>query len=269
VWSTERYEVVLWVQILFGGAVDANALPGLLSLGLLLSSCAPGTTGATLRPLPVDVQAGADVRGHRYCEVLPVYLRGLSLQAEVFNTLGLNECPAGAWDALTADDLRRQTGAVAVQLNGPRAWAMDVIQGRDATVAGKQATFGTLAMVQRATVPVDPGQLRSGGITPYAEQRVDRDTTYVYRAGRPTYRLVSPVGRVYVMQTYDLKTSADAAALEGLGARLHLPAGWAYRQVILAAELRLEVRGQATVLRDDLGNTYQAMPDLQGPGGSP
>ncbi|GAA4001332.1 hypothetical protein GCM10022631_09910 [Deinococcus rubellus] len=196
-----------------------------LSTGLLLSACSPTTTTANAQNLPVNPNAGRDVRDHRYCEILPVYRKGFGIQAEVFNTLGLNECPASEWNSLSTDLLKQQTGALAVEKNGPRAWAMDEIQGRDASAEGKQVTFGTITMIQRATVPLSLSQVKSGQATPYAEQHVDRNTTYVYQGGKPVRELISPEGKVYAMQTYDLITSPNAAALENLGTRLKLPTG--------------------------------------------
>ena len=233
-----------------------------LGLGLLLSACGPTTTAANAQNLPVNPNAGRDVRDHRYCEILPVYRNGFGVQAEVFNTFGLNECPDSEWNSINADQLKRQTGALAVEKNGPRAWAMDEIQGRDGSAAGKQVTFGAITMIQRATVPLSLSQVKSGKVTPYAEQHVNRSSTYIYRGGKPVRELISPEGKVYVMQTYDLTTSPNAAALENLGTRLKLPAGWQYREFTPQTDLRLDVNGQATVTRDDLQNTYQHAPTL-------
>jgi hypothetical protein len=50
-------------------------------------------------------------------------------------------------------------------------------------------------------------------------------------------------------QTYESMT--------GLGARLHLPAGWSFRPVTLDQDLVLTPdNGTARILQDDVGNTY-------------
>lgn len=230
-----------------------------------LSACAPSasTTQGNATLLPVNLDAGNNVRNSRYCEVLPVYRNGSELTAEVFNTLGLNDCPQDLWEKLNVDDLKKQTGAVAVNLNGPRAWAMDTIIGRGVSALGKQATFGGITMIQRATLKLSIDTLRAGQPTAYQEQPVDRDSTYVYRAGKPIRQLISASGKVYVMQTYDLKTVPVKDALTTLGARLKLPNGWQYREVIPQSKLELSIQGQATITRDDLQNTYQFAPSLK------
>jgi hypothetical protein len=47
------------------------------------------------------------------------------------------------------------------------------------------------------------------------------------------------------------------AQLPRLGARLDLPPGWSYRTRVLRRALTLGADGRATILQDDLQNTYQ------------
>jgi len=53
----------------------------------------PAALAAT--PLPV-IQGNTitGVRDARYCEIIPVVRQGPHLEATVYNTLGLNDCPA-------------------------------------------------------------------------------------------------------------------------------------------------------------------------------
>jgi len=37
---------------------------------------------------------------------------------------------------------------------------------------------------------------------PYQERTIDRDTRYVFEAGKPVFLLVGPVGKRYAMQAY-------------------------------------------------------------------
>jgi hypothetical protein len=47
------------------------------------------------------------------------------------------------------------------------------------------------------------------------------------------------------------------ASLDDLGTRLKLPHGWSYQTLMPTQDLILETNGTATVLQDDLLNTYQ------------
>jgi hypothetical protein len=73
------------------------------------------------------------------------------------------------------------------------------------------------------------------------------------------YELVAPGGATYVMQSYarirDPRLSLGD--LRGLGARLTLPDGWRYRVRKLRRDLVLGVHGRATIVQDDLLDTYQ------------
>jgi hypothetical protein len=48
--------------------------------------------------------------------------------------------------------------------------------------------------------------------------------------------------------------------LPGLGSRLQLPAGWRYGTRTLRQDLVLAAHGSATVVQDELLNTYQREP---------
>ncbi|HET7716285.1 MAG TPA: hypothetical protein VFK86_11720, partial [Bauldia sp.] len=59
-----------------------------------------GVLCATCGQFAAAQDAPADLRGTRYCEIIPVYRDGLSFRLEVYNTLGQNDCPAAVWDAI-------------------------------------------------------------------------------------------------------------------------------------------------------------------------
>ena len=67
------------------------------------------------------------VRNARYCEIIPVVRVRFHLVATVYNTLGLNDCPAATWDKITEAEMKKHFGAVKVLLNGPRHFMMDKI----------------------------------------------------------------------------------------------------------------------------------------------
>jgi hypothetical protein len=51
--------------------------------------------------------------------------------------------------------------------------------------------------------------------------------------------------------------------LRSLGGRLDLPRGWVYRSRVLKRDLTLRAQGSATIIQDDLTNTYQRVPRKQ------
>lgn len=98
----------------------------------------------------------------------------------------------------------------------------------------------------------------SAGV-PYETRSIKRNTTYAFEAGKLVYELVDPEGRIFVMQSFSLEVSVlTEADLETLGEKLALPEGWIFRARQLSEELHVKaVDGLATILQDDLENTYQ------------
>ena len=194
-----------------------------------------------------------DVFGKRYGEVLLVRMTEHGPEATVYNTFPLNDCPAELWDVLDADALAKENGAVAALLNGPRYWLMSEISKR-AGEAQPTAVFGGIEMIKQATV-----QLSSNNPAPYSVNQVDRRAVFTFGAGRPVFELVDPDGRRWVMQTWSqvVDKSLTLEDLPGLGARLHLPAGWRYESRTLTEPLVVDTtERKANVLQDDLTNSY-------------
>src|SRR4051812_1471456 len=63
----------------------------------------------------------------RYGEVLLVRGRLNRIEATVYNTLGLNDCPDDLWRALDAEAIKKAYRARAAILNGPRYFLMDTV----------------------------------------------------------------------------------------------------------------------------------------------
>jgi hypothetical protein len=191
----------------------------------------------------------------RYCEYLFVKGTPEGLTATVWNTYGLNTCPAEQWEASDRAALTKQEGALLVLLNGPRYW---LIESASLSNPGKVKSFFGLRMRELTTVKVPvvngvPAQ------TPYTEVTVNRKNSFTWGAGRVVYELLAPKGRVYVMQAYSQIVDKGLARsqLAGLGSRLKLPDGWRYRARRLKRDLVLTTGGKATVIQDELQNTYQ------------
>lgn len=195
------------------------------------------------------------LRGDRYCEVLLPRIADGRLNAEVWNSYGLNECPEDEWKALDAAQIKEQTGAVAALLNGPRYWLMDAIERRPG-LERKEATFGTLKMFLAATVDLGP---IPPDLSPYIERRVDRQAIFEFSEGARIFELASADGKKYVMQTYSVQNDATLTedTLPALGDRLDLPPGWVYSTRVLDETLRLVSKdNKGAVIQDNLGNSY-------------
>ncbi|MFK7988246.1 MAG: haloalkane dehalogenase [Sandaracinaceae bacterium] len=193
-------------------------------------------------------------RGTRYCELLIVSSTSDGLLAEVWGTHGISECSDQGIASLDTTDIQAEEGALAVIINGPRVWIPNVTMS--SSIGSERRTFGELEMVRLASLAVEPGMAER---MPYVEQTVARSTTYRFDAGERVFELTSPGGPVYVMQSWSLEVDAELMEddLAGLADRLTLPAGWTYASRVLTEDLVMMTDGEATVVQDDLQNTYQ------------
>ena len=206
---------------------------------------------------PDGMKERANLRDARYCEVLVVTGNFLKAKAAVYNTIGLNECPADQWAKLDEKKLAAEWKANRVVLNGPRHFMMD--RNGIKTAPQTPGTFGGIQMRLLAYVEINPLMQNR---TPYTETAVERQTQYIYDAGKNVYELTSPNGIQYIMQSYSLEVdkSLDVAGLANLGSKLKLPKGWKYEVKMLDKEMAVRNSGaKAYVLQDDLKNSYQKL----------
>lgn len=203
-----------------------------------------------------------DVRDFRYCEIIPVFRRGVTFHVEVYNTLGLNDCPAEQWNDLEEETLVEAYDAAIVKVNGPRYWVLNAITGSGEAAKGKIVDFGGIEMklVARIETKLWEGTV---GDAYYTDNEVQRTTSFIYRAGNMVYELISSDGDVYRMQSYSqiADPSLTIDDLETIGERLALPAGWRYQARVLTEDSELKADGLAYVINDDLFNTYQKVFD--------
>ena len=198
----------------------------------------------------------------RYCEVLLFRDTPDGVQAEVYNTILLNDCPQEQWDALDADAIAEEFDVLFAGRNGPRFWTLDLIVPQDnggpqVPGLGNIETFGGIDMRLGGIVTV--GDITSGEAEPYVVNEVQRNTLFVFVAGRRIYELHDPDGGRYVMQSFSRIVDEDLERheLAQLGSRLDLPPGWRFTSRVLAENLNLLADGIARVITDDFTNTYQ------------
>jgi hypothetical protein len=229
-----------------------------ISAGLPIHAASSSTSVEKLTGNLVSV---SNLRNQRYCEVLYGDRSFLTLVVKVFSTQGLNDCPEDAWKSITEKSIADAYKASFVRLNGPRHWMIDGLQASGDTVNHDRVRFGGIEMNLRATIRV--GLLQQfqllWGDPSYQAITVQRNTTWVYKAGLPVYELISPSGDTYVMQSYAqiVNPKLSMADLATLEQQLQLPKGWSYRNRLLTEDLNLVANGTAYVLQDSLMNSYQ------------
>ena len=223
----------------------------LLGLASLAGGC--GTDGTPDDGLADDSATSESQRGKRYCEVLLAFVEADAIEAQVWGTQGLNDCPEADWASVDPPAIAAEFGATVAMPNGPRHWVLDRFSGE--LPEGSPRLFGTLKMQQLATLTLAPETTSS---VPYAERTVLRNAEFEFWAGSEIYELVAPDGSLYVMQSYAqiVDPALSESDLSGLGARLVLPADWQYRARTLDAPLVVSTPGEATVVQDELQNTY-------------
>jgi hypothetical protein len=228
---------------------------------LLLLGCGAERAGIPLITPDQSQAIPTDLRGSRYCEVIPIFWRGLQLQAEVYNTIGLNDCPEQRWMRLDGRQLAQRYGALQVKLNGPRYWLMNRIEVLAGNVPSQAVDIGGLQMRKRATIAINPLRLLRGERS-FLPSRVKLSTIFLFRKGEVVYELINGKGEIYRMQSYARIVDPDLkeADLARLGTRLTLPAGWRFRSRRLAEDSPLRAEGLALVLQDELQNSYQKLP---------
>ena len=195
------------------------------------------------------------MRGVRYGEVLPIFLRDDGMHAEVYGTQMLNDCPQELWEKLDADVIAKEMGAVFVKLNGPRQWVLDGLGNKVAPVEPVLREFGGIMFRRIATLHI--GDKLSAGA--YNEKKVNRGAVFYWDAGKPVFELVNPAGEAYVMQALcmGVDPTMSQESLPTLGERLAVPQGWAYRMRVLTQELVVDTTSTiATVLQDEFENSY-------------
>ncbi len=189
-----------------------------------------------------------NTRNMRYGEFFIIKPDGL----QVYNTTGLNDCPAELWDALDLDEIKQQTGAMQVQLNGPHFWMMD----RQTLALGEKAIFGGIEARWAAHAPLSVVQKGASGGAPYQIYTPSKTQSMVYDAGKPVFELIDPDGYAYVLQAREERFPIPE--LEKLGDKLNLPEGWRYRSRVLNEDLALDLSPAGTIyaVGDDFHQYY-------------
>jgi hypothetical protein len=209
-----------------------------------------------LVPASAAPESTRNLSGKRYGEVLLVTPGEVGPQAAVYNTFGLNDCPAELWSALDAQAIATENGAATALLDGPRYWLMNEIEK---PTQGPRIikNFGGIDMVLESQT-----LLSAMNPAPYTANQVHRHSVSTFNAGEEVYELHDPALRRWLMQTWSqiVDPTLSRSDLPGLGERLDLPPGWTYQSRALTAPLSIDTTTHtAQILRDDLTNSYSLL----------
>ncbi|MBN1529128.1 MAG: hypothetical protein JW895_08710 [Thermoleophilaceae bacterium] len=225
---------------------------------------AAGAAGLALAAAPAAQAATlGGLHDARYCEIIELRGQLPNASATVWNTIGLNRCPAKWWNAFDAGELATERGALAVLLNGPRHFLMDSVTASP----GRTRNWHGQKLRRVATIPIKTAADIQQ--TPYTDRVVERTNIWRWKPGRTVYELVAPGGDVYTMQAYSQirDRTLKLKDLRTLGKRLDLPPGWRYRARRLRGPLAVApLNGEATIVQDELQNTYQLQKAARKPG---
>jgi hypothetical protein len=220
----------------------------LLALAMALTGIPYVQADDTVKPYTVD-----NTRNMRFGEILIVKGSGI----EVYNTTGVNDCPAELWNAMDLEKIKKQFGAFRVEKNGPHYWMMD-----SQTVSfGEKASFGGLEARWVARLNLAAAQKAAKGSEPYKVFTPKKTQKMVYAKGKPVYELVDPDSNVYVLQAHDEQFSLES--LPKLGEKLKkLPKGWQYRTRVLTEDLVLDLGPGQTIyaIGDEFHQYYTRIP---------
>ena len=195
----------------------------------------------------------------RYCEILLAQFESGKIKAEVWGTQSVNLCPSELWEALDENLIAAEYNVTKVIMNGPRYFVVDFSTGSLPESDKENRLYGELEMRYLTTMH----RSLSEQLSFYSIVEVDRNNVWHYKAGRKVYELTDPEGRQYIMQAYSQIVDQDLQLedLENLGARLELPTGWSFSARVLNEDFAAQnANGVATVIQDELQNTYQLIP---------
>ena len=230
-----------------------------LSLTVMAATSAQAELKINPGPIKGATFVKENARGTVWCEVIPMVGTGPNAVMHIYTSTAVDNCTEERSAALDMTKLAADLGVEKVVMNPGRYWVFDRMT---AYTAGEVVNFNGIKAQWGATMT--PQSVAAiVGAKPYSVGKIKRDTEWFYQKGKPAYMLRTPEGKVWVLQVFtkakDPTLSMDT--LNQLGAKLQLPEGWKFEVKVLDQDLSLQPRrvadGEAFIMRDNLGNTYQ------------
>jgi hypothetical protein len=145
----------------------------------------------------------------------------------------------------------------AVIPNAGRHWTMDEI----GLEVGEVVDFQGVKLCWVGDMSGD--EIKAHFSAPYTVGKILRNTDWIYKAGKKVHLLRDPQGIAWVMQEYtkEVDPTLTIDNLDQVGTKLkNLPEGWKFETKVLTKDLSLDTRRTglwASIIRDELGNTYE------------
>jgi hypothetical protein len=201
-----------------------------------------------------------DTRGMAFGGAAVMVGTGRNERAHVYTATSCGKLVPGSIEKIDAKKQAADLGAgvTAFMGNVGRHWTMDEMTMH----VGEVVDFQGVKMCWAGDMT--GAEIRSQfGATKYEPAKILRDTDWIFKAGKPVYLLREPGGIVWVMQEYTKAVDPTLTIdnLDTVGGKLkNLPPGWKFETKVLSKDLSLDTRRTglwASIIRDELGNTYE------------
>ena len=181
---------------------------------------------------------------------------GKTQRAHVYTAASIPVDPE-AYKKIDPKKLAVELGVDMCAVNSGRFWMMDELE----FVVGEVQNFHGVEL--RWGGDMTGAEMVAQFQSAYTPSLIQRNTNWIFYAGKPVHLLREPNGAVWVLQEYTkaVDPSLTPDNLNTVGGKLKtLPQGWKFETKVLDKNLSLDTGqagGWAAIIRDDLGCTYQ------------
>jgi hypothetical protein len=181
---------------------------------------------------------------------------GKTQRAHVYTAASIPVDPE-AYKKIDPKKLAVELGVDMCAVNSGRFWMMDELE----FVVGEVQNFHGVEL--RWGGDMTGAEMVSQFQSAYTPSLIQRNSNWIFYAGKPVHLLREPSGAVWVLQEYTKAVDPGLTPdnLNTVGSKLkNLPQGWKFETKVLDKNLSLDTGragGWAAIIRDDLGCTYQ------------
>jgi hypothetical protein len=189
----------------------------------------------------------------RYCEIIELKGSPPKATGGGWNTIGSTAAPERSGARSTRPPWLASWATRRWSSTGPRHWVIDTASGE----TGRRALLPRHPHAPGGHDPDPHG--RDLVQTPYTDRTIKRRNSWRWKRGRLGLRARRARRRRlrHAELLADPRPEPAIGDLRTLGRRLNLPPGWRYRTRRLREDFALKASGSATIVQDDLLNTYQ------------